>query len=110
MEFERLSNSNKQEVEKILNSSDVVKKREVIVGMINGIDDFEWLQEQLLNNIGDEDFWIAKNSIAGLGDLARIYGKLDLNRVKNQLKIVTNKELSGVIASFEDDVKIYLDV
>ena len=108
MKYQNLTFRDKDEVEQILKSSDLELKREALAGLVNNIDDFEWLQKTLLENIFDDDFWIAKNAIMGLADLARIHGKLDFQKVDKQLLLIDRDDLIPIINSMRDDLKIYL--
>lgn len=108
MKYESFNYSDKEIVEKLLKSDNLETRISAIIGMVNGICDREWVQDKLLENISDNNFWIAKNSIVGLSDLARIYRKLDIKKVKKHLSEVKNDSLGGVIKSVMEDFDIYL--
>ncbi|ELR68834.1 hypothetical protein C900_05780 [Fulvivirga imtechensis AK7] len=76
--------------------------------MVNGIDDWKWVQEKLLRYIYHENFWVAKNAITGLGDVARIHGKLDKRRVLEGLEKIENERLLGVKLSAIDDINMFV--
>jgi hypothetical protein len=109
MEYQELNYSSKNEIENLLSSDDRDDKINALVGMVNGVNDRIWVQNKLLIFVHDEDFWVAKNAITGLGDLARIYKELDILKVKAALKSVSNKSLEGVISSTFEDFDIFLN-
>lgn len=101
--------SDKKEIEQLLTSSKQEIRISAIIGMVNGISDANWVQNKLLELVNDENFWIAKSSITGLADLARIHGKLDLLKVKSILREVDRKDLKPIIEAALDDFSIFLN-
>ena len=79
-----------------------------ILDMLNTIDDPQWIQDQLLILIHDTDFWVAKNAIVALGDLARIHRTLDKFRVLSELEKINIKELKPIIQSAVNDIRIFI--
>ena len=108
MEYKEFNYSDKLELEKLLSSPNKETKIGAIIGMVNGVDDWVWVQEKLLEFIHDDDFWIAKNAIMGLADIARIHRNLDLDKVERALNEIKNKDLEGIINSVKDDIEIYI--
>lgn len=113
MKYEELSIINKQEAEEILIKEDsnfeIVSK--VIIASIAHIDDFNWLENLCLKYINYDSFWVQKNCINGLGDIARIYRKL--NDLDNLYKILSRlekekPELIGEIKNLKEDIDIFL--
>lgn len=111
MKYENLKINNKEEVELLLNETndrEIISK--LIVGSINSINDSLWLEKLLIRLLKNNDFWIIKNSINGLSDLIRIYGRLDcINEINEILnKIYINKpEMIPYIEEFRDDEEVF---
>lgn len=108
MEFQDFNFDDKQKVISLLESSDEDVRSSAIVGMVNGISDLSWVQEKLLHLVNDPSFWVAKNAITGLADLARIHRDIDVKRVKEIFKHLDREDLQGVIKSTLDDFEIFL--
>lgn len=108
MKYQNINLTDKTEVEQLLISPSEEIRSNAIVGMVNGIADVTWVQDKLLELVHDENFWVAKNAITGLGDLARIHGTLDLLKVKSALEKINRKDLKGVIESTLADFEIFL--
>ena len=110
MKYEELMYNNKDEIESLLNSDDNEIVSKAIVGMINGIDDYEWLEERLFKFISDNDFWIRLNAIKGLSDLARIH-KTKLNRSDIREKLrglkLEYQQLIVAIDETNEDLNIF---
>lgn len=62
---------------------------------------------EILELINDNDFWIAKNAITGLGDVARVHNKLDVEKVVKALKDLNRTELEDVVKETIDDIEIF---
>lgn len=104
-EFKKLS---KSEIEMYLLSNDNDKKIHALVRMVDDVGDPEWIQKTLLSYIHDQDFWVAKNAIVGLGDLARVHGKIDLEKVSSELRKIQNERLQGSVDDVFDDFEVFL--
>jgi hypothetical protein len=102
---------NKDEIESLLNSNDNEIISKVIVGMINGIKDHEWLEERLFRLINNNDFWVRLNAIKGFSDLARIH-KLNVNKnnIQEKLRIIKleYQQLIGAIDETNEDLDIFI--
>jgi hypothetical protein len=107
MKYENYSISSKLEVEKLLtvNNEDIIK---AIIASVNGINEWEWLQDLCLQYVKHNDFWVAKTAINGIGDVVRIHGKLDISKVKNSFSQISDERLKPIINSVMDDINIYL--
>ncbi len=107
MIYENYSFTSKSEVEKLLsgNNEDIKK---AIIGAINGIKEWEWLQDLCLKYIFHNDFWVAKTAIDGIGDIARIHRKLDINKVKYDFNQISDVRLKPIVNSIMDDIKVFL--
>jgi hypothetical protein len=107
MIYENYSFTSKSEVEKLLsgNNEDIKK---AIIGAINGIKEWEWLQDLCLKYIFHNDFWVAKTAIDGIGDIARIHRKLDITKVEYDFNQISDVRLKPIINSIMDDIKIFL--
>ncbi|TRX34061.1 hypothetical protein FNW52_14725 [Flavobacterium sp. ZT3R18] len=107
MIYENYSFTSKSEVEKLLNGNNEDIKK-AIIGAINGIKEWEWLQNLCLKYIFHNDFWVAKTAIDGIGDIARIHKKLDVNKVKYDFNQISDERLKPIINSVMDDIKVFL--
>ena len=107
MIYENYCFTSKSEVEMLLsgNNEDI---KMAIIGAINGIKEWEWLQDLCLRYIFHNDFWVAKTAIDGIGDIARIHKKLDVDKVKYAFNQISNMKLKQIISSVLDDMKIFL--
>jgi len=108
MIYENYSFSTKSEVEKLLSHHDNDDIKKAIIGAINGIKDWEWLQNLCLNYIHNPDFWVAKTAITGISDIARIHRRLNIEKVRNSFNQVSNERLQPIIKSTLDDIKIFI--
>ena len=109
MEYENFYFLDKFEIEKKLETSIILDIPEILVGAINGVDDWEWLQHICLKYISHQDFWISTTAIAGLSDIARIHGMLNKEKVLKELEVIKNSNLKEVIESTIDDLSIFLE-
>ncbi|WP_052598408.1 hypothetical protein [Aureispira sp. CCB-QB1] len=108
MKYENFTKRSKSEIVSLLSSKD---DNQIIEGLISIIDlneNWKWKQDQILRFIHHHNFWIAKNAITGLGDLARIHGTLEKLKVTNELTLINNPELKGIIDATVDDFNIFL--
>ncbi len=107
MLYENYSFTSKSEVEKLLcgNNEDIKK---AIIGAINGIKEWEWLQNLCLQYINHSDFWVAKTAILGIADVVRIHKKIDLSKVQNELDQISDIKLKIIINSALEDIHIFL--
>lgn len=109
--YEELRQFSKEETLLILNGDNPLEdKVGAILGAVNSIQDQPWLERLCLNYINNEEEWIAAAAINGLGDIARIFRKLDVDRVLRELNSVKQKRenLAGKIDDAIDDIKIFI--
>ena len=110
MEYKNYYFDNKELINHRLSIGDPKIISETIVGMINGIDDCSWLTEKCLAYLDHVDFGVAKNAITGLGDIARIYGRLeDVDKVKIALNKIEREDLKGYVEDTLSDFKVFLE-
>jgi hypothetical protein len=109
MEYQEFNYTDKNEIEKLLLSSNQEVKIGVILGMVNGLNDWKWVQDKLLSLIFDDDFWIAKNALTSLSDVARIHKNLEIDKVKRELDKVIDDRLKDVISDVYQDFNIFLN-
>ncbi len=108
MIYENFDYSDKEKVLELLSSLNYQSRCEAIIGMVNGIPDQAWVLDRLLVLVNDENFWVAKTAINSLGDLARMYGELDLERVNCVLDQIIRKELEQEISETREDFDLFL--
>jgi hypothetical protein len=111
MKYEHLIYDDKDIVDALLNSNDSEIISKVIVGMINGIEDYDWLEERLFRLINNGDFWVRLNAIKGFSDLARIHkSKIDKNNIQEKLRNLKleYQQLIVAIEETNEDLDIFI--
>lgn len=108
MRYEDFFYENKNEVEKLLSSSNKEDIIAALVGMVNGIEDWRWLQSKLLLFINHDDYWVAKNAVEGLGKVARFYRELDKTIVLNELRKVSKEKMKDVVQETIEEINLFL--
>lgn len=108
MKYQNYLYTDKAEVSRLLLSDSEKVRASAIVGMVNGISDVQWVEDQLLHLLDDSSFWVAKGAIVGLGNLARIHGQLNQERVKAAFETIERADLKGAISDTLDDFNIFL--
>jgi hypothetical protein len=111
MKYEYLIYDDKDKVDALLNSNDSEIISKVIVGMINGIEDYDWLEERLFRLINNNDFWVKLNAIKGFSDLARIHkSKIDKNNIQEKLRNLKLEYQQLIVAIDEtnEDLDIFI--
>jgi len=107
MKYQSSSFSNKEEVNKLLESNSNEDIISAILGSVNGINDFYWVQSLCLKYINHNDFWVAKTAINSLGDLARIYKEMNTDKVCNALQAVEDEKLLPTISDTLEDITLF---
>lgn len=110
MEYDNTSFIDKQKAIELFKTGDSEIVCKTLIDAISYIHDRQWLQDKCIELSQSSDFWISKTAINCIGDIARIYKKLDAKKVKylfSELK-KKRKELLGTIEDVEDDFEIYL--
>lgn len=98
----------KKELEHELNSGDEKKITDCLLYITFNIDDFEWVQDILLQNIDHPNNDVSGLAITCLGHLARIHSKIDKEKVIPRLKLkAKNKKLSGRVEDALDDINMF---
>ena len=101
----------KEETLTIMNGVGTVEQKvNAIVGAIHSINDCDWLQALCLENIDHQDKWITGAAINGLGNIARIFRRIDKDLVLSKLRTLklSRKELSGKIDDAVDDIMKFI--
>ncbi|TJZ49426.1 hypothetical protein FAZ15_22275 [Sphingobacterium olei] len=107
MKYQDFNYSDKMEIIRLLSDKRDEVRSSAIVGMVNGVSDVEWVQDKLLELVDDKSFWVAKSAITGLGDLARIHGRLNYKKIQNAFKQITREELQAPLKDTLDDFRIF---
>jgi hypothetical protein len=107
MEYQYFSFDSKASIEKMLLSKNTETISQAILGAVNGIDDWQWLQQLCLTYSNHANYWVAKNAITSLGSIARIFGELDVALVLAKFKEVKDPELQVVIDCAIEDIEIF---
>jgi len=93
----------------MLSSKNAALIIDALLRAVESIEDWHWLQDTCLRFVDDDDVWIARTAIICLGHIARIWGKLDKEKVLDKLAALKAKpELLGHIESAEDDIYCFL--
>ena len=109
MEYQNFSYSNKELIELMLHSQEDADIVGILIGAVNEIDDWMWLQNLCLEYIEHKDFWISKTAISSLGDIARIHNMLEKDKVIKLLKALKNPKLKETIDCALEDISIFLN-
>ena len=81
---------------------------DALLGIINGVDDHEWVVTQLLEYVRHPDKWAAGAAIGGLGDVARIYKKIDKKTVLPVLEeLKDHEEVAGKVEDALGDIEMF---
>lgn len=108
MLYQNFSYSDKNEIELLLKTNKSEKIISAIIGAINGVEDWKWLQDLCLKYIDHSDYWVSKTAISGLGDISRIYKSLEKEKVVERLKMISNSKLLGIVDSTLDDISLFV--
>ena len=107
MKYEQLIYTDKKVVENLLQNEDEIILSKTIVGMVAGINDKEWVFKKLLNYINHKNYWVAKNSINGLGYLARTNSMFNKKKAIKELLSITEEIQKENIHNALEDIKIF---
>lgn len=107
MEYQNFCFSDKEEVIKMLNSSNQSERVSAVIGMVNGITEGIWVQNILLRLIHDNDYWVSKTAISSLGDLVRIYKHIDKDLIINELKSIIEPEKVPYVNEVIQDILMH---
>ncbi|WP_299371603.1 hypothetical protein [uncultured Kiloniella sp.] len=96
----------------ILSQLDKVKGRELCLLLLSlsELDDWRWAQEKYLEFINDEDEWVAKAAINGLGYIARISRNLDKDKVVKKLQglVQIRPKMRSTVEDAINDIEMFL--
>lgn len=82
-----------------------------LLGAVEGVDDWRWVQDQCLRFVTDPREDVVRAAVICLGHLARIRGKLDQERVGKafrKVKVGASPRVRGAIEDALSDIKIFL--
>ena len=108
MEYENFHFKDKDVVMSSLSSGEQNKIVSAIVGAINGIEDNVWLEDMCLSYIHHKSYWVAKTALTGLGDIARIYKTLNLQKIHYEISQISDEALTSVINDLKADLEIFV--
>ncbi len=111
MQYEAISPLDKAEAGEKLLSGDTEAIVYGLLGAVEGVDDWRWVQDQCLRFVADPREDVARVAIICLGHLARIWGELDQKRVRESLKGVKASASPRILGAIEDalgDIKMFL--
>ncbi|TDQ22657.1 hypothetical protein [Tenacibaculum caenipelagi] len=107
MKYESYNFQSKEEVNELLSSNNNDEIISALVGAINGIEDRVFLEDICCRFVNHEDFWVSKTAISSLGDIARIYKFIDLEKIIPILQKNKRENLKPVIDEVISDIKIF---
>ena len=103
----------KEKILYILKDSDCSSEQKIkaLLFAIFNIDDWRWIQNLCLDMAKNPDDDIAELSLTGLGHIARIHGKLDVDIVVPFLEEISinNNALLGRASDALDDIEIFIE-
>lgn len=108
MEYKSYLYNDKRSIELLLQTNDNEQIISAIIGAVNGIDDWEWLQQLCLKYINHPNYWVSKTTISSLGDIARIHHRLEKEKVLNHLRTIVDRKLLGSINSVIEDIDLFI--
>lgn len=110
MKYERPKPIDKKTAIKLLQSSDIHVVCKTLIDAVAYIDDQEWLQDECLKFSKSNEYWISKTAINCLSDIARIFKKIDVDKVKKVFSELRKErpKLTDLITEAEDDFKVFL--
>ncbi len=111
MKYQAITPLDKAEAGERLLSGDTEAIVYGLLGAVEGVDDWRWVQDQCLRFVTNPREDVARVAVMCLGHIARIWGDLDEKRVKKILKDLEPKATPRIQGAIEDtlsDMKIYL--
>ncbi|ORF43786.1 hypothetical protein [Gilliamella apicola] len=103
-----LINYSKENIEKILESNDVEKVTDALLYLTFNIDDFDWVQDTILRMISNLEEDISGLAITCVGHLARIYSKIDKDKIIPCLQLkAKDKRFEGRVGDALDDINMF---
>lgn len=108
MIYDNYSFKSKEEVIKLLDTDSSETIITAIIGAVNGVDDWFWLEELCLNYIHHSNFWVSKTAINSLGDIARIHKKLNVEKVLSELNLIEEDKLNRIIRETVLDIELFI--
>lgn len=89
-----------------LSSGDLNKVREALVSIAFHDPDFEWAQAQCLDFCANPDPEVRGVAVVCLGHIARIHGRIDMEKVGPVLKkLASDSQLVGIVQDALDDIR-----
>lgn len=70
--------------------------------------DWQWTQEQLLKFLRHKSLLIRSSAVIALGEMATFRGKLDLDLVLPELKLVSDPALKPYVEDCLEDIKTFI--
>lgn len=108
MQYESIPSITKEDAEKKLQIAEGEELCLLLLSL-SELDDWQWVQEKYLLYIAHRDKWVASAAITGLGDMVRIAGNIEKDRVVNLLIDVakSRQDLEGKIHDAISDINMF---
>lgn len=109
MKYEAIEPISKSEAENSLLSGDDALIRHTLIRLAHHVDDWRWAQSKCLHFAQHGNLNVRSTAILCLGHLARLHGKLDMDRVLPVLEECQQVEsLRGRVDDVLDDIAIFV--
>lgn len=111
MQYHEIVPLDKAAAGELLLSGDEEKIVMGLLGLVEGNTEWRWVQDQCLRFVNDPRVTVARVAIMCLGHLARMEGKLDLDKVMPMLDAGLQHEnpaIRGVTEDTLSDISIYI--
>ena len=108
MQYEDFQINTKEGVNQLLLTKHPDSVIKGLLGAVNGVHDYEWVQSLCLSYCLHDDYWIAKTAINLIGDISRVYGKINLELVYNAFEKINDKNLIEEINQTKEDITIFV--
>lgn len=108
MEYKNYEVKAKSDVVDLITSGKQDLIIEGIIGGVNGIDDWNWIQDVCISLIYHSNFWISKTAITSLGDIARMHKEIEKEKVLKALESISKPKLSEVVSMVKEDIEIFI--
>ena len=92
-----------------LASADSRKRKDALLSLALYDSDWRWVQDQCLRLLADSEEDVVATAILGLGHLARLHQRLDLDQVLPRLKTLqADPRFGGRVSDAYDDIRMFV--
>lgn len=109
MEYEEIAPSTRGQLAAALLAGDSDKIVPALLGVLLNDPDWEWLQDKCLELLGMKDVRVQRAALLGLGHVARLHRRLDVERVRTALRAIASRpELAGDVEDALEDIELFV--